>query len=58
VAVAVSAYLGFHGEASSDAAVGVFLDAVLLGIVVNEMVGPPLMRRVLARAGEIQTAGS
>lgn len=54
IAIAVSALLVLGARYPGSRAVPVFFDAVVLGVVAFELAGPPVMRRVLARAGEVE----
>ncbi|MFO7588921.1 MAG: hypothetical protein R6X22_12770 [Gemmatimonadota bacterium] len=54
IAIAVSALLVLGNRYPESASVPAFFDAVVLGVVAFEVVGPPVMRRVLARAGELE----
>ena len=54
IAIAMSALLVLGSEFPESPAVSVVFDAVILGIIVFEVVGPPIMRRTLDRAGEIR----
>jgi len=55
IAIAVSALLVLGARFPESPAVPAFFDAVVLGVVAFELVGPPVMRRVLGRAGEVET---
>ena len=54
IAIAMSALLVLGSEFPGSPAVSVLFDAVILGIIVFEVAGPPIMRRTLDRAGEIR----
>lgn len=54
IAIAMSARLVLGSEFPGSPAVYAFFDAVILGIIVFEVIGPPIMRRTLDRAGEIR----
>jgi len=54
IAIAMSARLVLGSEFPESPAVSAFFDAVILGIIVFEVMGPAIMRRTLDRAGEIR----
>jgi hypothetical protein len=54
IAIAVSALLVLGARYPASRAAPAVFDAVVLGVVVFELAGPPVMRRVLARAGEVE----
>ncbi|MGW8282061.1 MAG: hypothetical protein ACWGON_02070 [Gemmatimonadota bacterium] len=56
IAIAMSALLVLGARFPDSTAVPAFFDAVILGVMIFEILGPVAMRRVLARAGEIHEA--
>lgn len=56
IAIAMSAFLVLGARFPESAAVPAFFDAVILGIMVFEVLGPVALRRVLAGVGEIRVA--
>ena len=54
IAIAMSALLVLGSEFPGSPAVPVLFDAVILGVIVFEVLGPPVMRRTLDGAGEIR----
>lgn len=58
IAIAVSALLVLGVRFPESEAVPAFFDAVVLGVIGFEIVGPPVMRRVLVRAGELESGPS
>ena len=57
IAIAMSALLVLRTRFPGSPVVPAFFDAVILGIMVFEILGPVAMRRVLAGVGEIHEAG-
>ncbi len=54
IAIAVSALLVLGARFPESSAIPALFDAVVLGVVFFELLGPPVMRRVLDRAGEVE----
>ena len=57
IAIAVSALLTLGTTVDNPVAAGVMFDIVVLGVMANELIGPPLLCRVLASGGELAQAG-
>ena len=57
IAIAMSALLVLRARFPGSLLIPAFFDAVILGIMVFEVVGPIAMRRVLASVGEIHDSG-
>jgi hypothetical protein len=53
IAIAVSALLTLGTTINNPLAASVMFDVVVLGVMTNELIGPPLLRRVLASGGEL-----
>lgn len=57
IAIAVSALLTLGTTIDNPLAAAVMFDVVVLAVMANELIGPPLLRRVLAAGGELMAAG-
>lgn len=57
IAIAVSAFLTLGTTLNNPVAAGVMFDVIVLGVMTNELIGPPLLRRVLSSGGELAATG-
>ena len=57
IAIAVSALLTLGTTIDNPSAAAVMFGVVVLAVMANELIGPPLLRRVLAASGELASAG-
>ncbi|MDH3297487.1 MAG: cation:proton antiporter [Gemmatimonadota bacterium] len=57
VAIAVSALLTLGTTIPNPRAAALMFDVVVLGVMANELIGPPLLKRVLADGGELAAPG-
>lgn len=57
IAIAVSALLMLGTTLEDPSTAGLMFDVVVLGVMANELMGPPLLKRVLAAGDELVDAG-
>lgn len=57
IAIAVSALLTLETTIGDTGASSLMFDVVVLGVMANELIGPPLLKRVLAAGGELAPPG-